>query len=340
MSSPPVVTVITPTKNRCSLLMEAIASVAAQSFSDWEHIIVDDGSDDGTVEMASNLATADPRIRYLQREAYISGANACRNQGLAEARGEFIVFLDSDDLLDPHCLSQRVDVMCRNADLDFATYCSSVFCKARGDIAGQTIDNSILGDDLLKFLYFEVPWIITSPIWRRTSLNRLGGFDESLLSWQDIDLHIRALVLGFHYIRFSDIDHHVRWSWDLTRVSVQQRLSPKHLMAASRTLIKFEELIQSGPGFNWSRQRALCGSYFFCSERWVEIDKPHKAQSFWRQARCRGLCPAGIYFSGAFFLALIWISRFLGGAMFRLCQRIVHKWKGLVRMRLNPELVN
>src|ERR1700693_4373600 len=96
-----IVAVITPTKNRLKLLCEAIDSVQRQSFEAWEYIIVDDGSDDGTREEVARRAATDPRIRYVRRAGKRSGANVCRNIGVAESSGEFIVFLDSDDLLTP-----------------------------------------------------------------------------------------------------------------------------------------------------------------------------------------------------------------------------------------------
>src|SRR5262245_1576851 len=111
------VSVVTPTKNRVKLLFEAINSVVKQTFANWEHIIIDDGSDDGTAKEVAARAEVDPRIRYVRRAGEWAGANVCRNIGLKESRSELIVFLDSDDALRPHCLQRRVEVMQRNADL-------------------------------------------------------------------------------------------------------------------------------------------------------------------------------------------------------------------------------
>ena len=96
------IAVITPTKNRLKLLGEAMDSVQRQSFRDWEHIIVDDGSDDGTAEDVERRARTDPRLRYIRRTGEKCGANVCRNIGFAESRAEYVAFLDSDDLLEPH----------------------------------------------------------------------------------------------------------------------------------------------------------------------------------------------------------------------------------------------
>src|SRR5437868_8818874 len=232
MSAEPTVSIITPTKNRLKLIREAMDSVRTQSFAAWEHIVIDDGSNDGTCEEVSCRMASDSRIRYLRRPNGKSGASACRNRGVEASNAEFIVFLDSDDLLSPDCLARRVKIMQRNSDLDFATFQTAVFQEKLGD-SRKEWDRDLLGDDLLRFLFFECPWIITGPIWRKRSLIRLGLFDESLLSWQDIDLHVRALTSGFHYLRFPEVDHHVRWQFEPTKVSIEQRRSPQHLEAAT-----------------------------------------------------------------------------------------------------------
>ena len=121
--------------------------------------------------------------------------------------------------------------MSRNADLDFATFQSGVFVKEIGDTRAE-FDPQLIGDDLCRFLYFEAPWIITAPIWRRETLLRLGLFDETLLSWQDIELHVRAICAGCRYMRFAEVDHHIRWQFEPGKVSVEQRRSPRHLDAA------------------------------------------------------------------------------------------------------------
>jgi glycosyltransferase involved in cell wall biosynthesis len=334
MSETPLISVITPTKNRVKLLCEAMESVQRQSFDAWEHLVVDDGSDDGTAEEVARRAVTDPRIRYIRRTGEKSGANVCRNIGVKEGHAEFIVFLDSDDLLAPGCLARRVELMQRNLDLDLATFQTAVFKETPGDLRREW-DPELLGDDLLRFLFFECPWIITGPVWRRASLVRLGLFDESLPSWQDIDLHVRAITAGFHYLRFPEVDHHVRWQFEPTKVSVEQRRSPRHLEATSTILEKFECHVRAGPGMTWVRQRALCGLYFFVAEQWVAIGKLSFALRSWKRIRERGLGSRVLHVSGV--VLLIMLS--LGLPERSLCDRIVGRWKGWMRLRTNPQLV-
>jgi hypothetical protein len=100
----PVVSVIMPTYNRAELLPAAIASVIAQSYPNWELIVVDDGSDDGTT--ATLEALSDPRVRGLRVEH--GGVGAARNAGLDAARGSLVAYLDDDNAMHPNWLKSVV----------------------------------------------------------------------------------------------------------------------------------------------------------------------------------------------------------------------------------------
>jgi glycosyltransferase involved in cell wall biosynthesis len=331
----PKISVVTPTKNRIHWLREAMASVRLQSLETWEHIIVDDGSDDGTAEEVKREAAANPRVRYMSRSGDTKGANACRNQGLRAARADLIVFLDSDDLLEPDCLDGRVAFMERNLDLDFATFQTGIFTKEPGDL-GRSYDPELIGDDLLRFLYFETPWIITAPVWRKRSLTKLGMFDETLPSWQDVDLHIRAIAANMRYVRNPKLDHHVRWQAAPDKVSILQRRSPIHLAAAQKMLAKFENVVRQGPGMNWVRQRALCSLYFFIAECWIDVGRPSEALRCWALIRERKLGSPLLHGTGKAIL----LSQASGRWGKSAGRRVGHKWKGLMRMRTNAELVS
>lgn len=329
-----MITIVTPTKNRLALLREAVASVAAQTFADWEHLVVDDGSDDGSDAYLQQCAIDDPRLRYIRREGERAGANVCRNIGLREARGEFLVFLDSDDLLRPGCLARRLEIMTRNQDLDFASFNSDRFVEVPGDL-GVLAAEYPSGDFLLRFLSFDTPWIITGPIWRTSYLRQLGGMDEALPSWQDIDLHIRALAAGARYLCYPEYDNDIRWQFEHTKVSVRQRRSLEHLRAAVQTVAKFEAVVRQGPGMDWCRRRAICGLYFLISEMMVDAGSMHDARECWRETRRRGLSRRGLHWVGSVLLLML---RF-GFPRRSLVERSINKWKGLVRFRVNADLI-
>jgi hypothetical protein len=326
---PPRISIVTPTRNRLTLLGQTLDSVAAQTLTDWEHVVIDDGSDDGTTRMMYARVSADPRVRYIVREGERAGANVCRNIGIRAANAPLVLLLDSDDLLAPTCLERRVEVMTRNDDLDFATFQAAVFTETPGDLP-RRVDDHLLGDDLCRFLFFETPWQTTAPIWRREALMRVGLLDEDLLSWQDIELHVRAIAAGCRYLRFPGIDHHVRWQFEPTKISVEQRRSPRHLTAAPGVIERLEAHVRGGPGMNWARQRALCSLYFFVAERWLELGDLKSALAAWRMIYTRRLGPAHLHLSGALLLALARTGAPTVTA--------IRKWKGLMRLRTEPEL--
>src|SRR5687767_548324 len=101
----PTISVVLPTFNREEFLTEAFESIAAQTFADWELIVVDDGSTDGTSALVGQLArrVAQP-VTYLYQPN--RGPGAARNLGIQRARGQYLAFLDSDDLWLPHHLAR------------------------------------------------------------------------------------------------------------------------------------------------------------------------------------------------------------------------------------------
>ena len=109
----PLVSIITPVYNSGEFVGEAIRSVQMQSFSDWEMILVDDGSTDDSVEIVESFVNVDHRIRYIQL-ASNSGAAVARNVAIKAAQGRFIAFLDSDDRWLPHKLERQLAFMQMN----------------------------------------------------------------------------------------------------------------------------------------------------------------------------------------------------------------------------------
>ena len=119
---PGLVSVVMPAHNSQSSLSESVQSVLAQTYRDWELIIVDDASRDGTLELARQLASNDPRIRVLPLEQNVGVAEA-RNRGIGAALGQYLAFLDSDDLWLPYKLQVQIDFMrSSSAPFSFAQY--------------------------------------------------------------------------------------------------------------------------------------------------------------------------------------------------------------------------
>ena len=110
MSAAPLVSVVPPVWNAAATLRDTVASVRAQSLGDWELLLVDDASTDGSRDLARALAAADPRLRLIERAAN-GGAAAARNDAIRAARGRLIAFLDADDRWHPGKLARQAAFM-------------------------------------------------------------------------------------------------------------------------------------------------------------------------------------------------------------------------------------
>lgn len=118
----PKVSVIMPAYNAVGYLEESIKSLLAQSFNDWELLLVDDCSKDDTSKLAKKIASQDKRILFVQKE-FNSGSADTRNTGIRMAKGEFIAFLDADDLWDPNFLESMIGHMEKHkAIFSFSSY--------------------------------------------------------------------------------------------------------------------------------------------------------------------------------------------------------------------------
>ncbi len=327
MMTAPRVSVITPTFNRLELLRETIASVQAQDFADWEMIVVDDGSSDGTAEAMAATAATDPRIQFIRREGAAKGGNVCRNLGLEAARGEVIVLLDSDDLLRPHCLGGRVALMERNRDIDFAVYPAGIFLERPGD-CDQSYHSMICGDDLLRFLSHECVWEITGPVWRRAFLRQIGGFDEGLKSMQDLDLHVRAIVAGGRYLFVRAADHDIRSHADPGRTSQRHFRDPALFAASEAMRVKLAGLVAKAGMMTWTRRRAMLGLWFSAAELWAGAGGLGEALGTWSRGCRLHRAPPGLRIEGMALLLL--------GGLHLPVGRLAGRWRGTRRLRSEP----
>ena len=115
----PLVSIIIPTFNRASLLSETLDSIIAQTYLNWESIVVDDGSSDNTLKLLKKYSDKDNRIKYFKRpNTYKKGANSCRNFGFEKSNGDFINWFDSDDLMEKNAIEIKINKLL-NSSFDF-----------------------------------------------------------------------------------------------------------------------------------------------------------------------------------------------------------------------------
>lgn len=182
----PNVSVIIPTHNRRDFVREAIASVLAQTYQDFELIVVDDGSTDDTCEVVQEF----PGVRYLAQEN--RGVSAARNRGVLHSNGKMLAFLDSDDLWQPRKLEMQVAFFTAQPG---ARICQTeeIWLRKGVRVNPHNKHKKPSGDIFARSLHL----CLVSPsavMMRRELFERMGGFDESLPACEDYDLWLRIAV--------------------------------------------------------------------------------------------------------------------------------------------------
>jgi len=189
------VSAVVPTHNRSALLINALESIRNQSYRPIEIVVVDDGSTDDTAEIFHEWANRHDNPELLTARLICGqsnqGANTARNRGIAESRGEFIAFLDSDDQWLPQKLSKQIPILQQNEDI------GGVYCGMRNiDLTtGEKETDSPRaypeGDLLRQLLIHDVTEATSAWVVRKECFSRVGKFDVSLPARQDWDMWIR-----------------------------------------------------------------------------------------------------------------------------------------------------
>lgn len=187
----PLVSIIIPTFNRAHLLGETLDSVLAQTYQNWECIIVDDSSTDYTSELLEFYISNDPRIRYYSKPAFLpEGANACRNYGSTLASGIYIQWFDSDDLFAPDCLQRKIEVInTSGADI---CICNALHFDKNPEKPFHVFKNNCKDNDLLSS-YITGKVNINTPVvlWKKEVVQD-ESFNENLYRAQELDFHFRV----------------------------------------------------------------------------------------------------------------------------------------------------
>ena len=234
----PAVSVVVPTYERRDLVVRAVRSVLAQTHRDFELIVVDDGSTDGTEGALRGL---DPRLRYLWQEN--RGVAAARNAGLELARGEIVAFLDSDDRWLPHHLATVTEMLARHPQAVLATTSPRFRVAGREDPSRTRLIDPLplaLGENFVGYP--------SGVAVRRDAVLAAGGFDERLRVCEGFDLALRMAVQGsFALLRRRTIVHqHTRGSL-MGRASDRGEYLPAAALAAENAVALMSDVAGDRP---------------------------------------------------------------------------------------------
>jgi GT2 family glycosyltransferase len=219
MRGPPVVSIITPCYNAAPYVVETVESVRAQTFVDWEHLVVDDGSTDGSGNIVQSLARSDPRLRLVTFEN--GGCAVTRNRGwnLASSESKYLCFLDADDLMEPHMLATMAGYMDAHPEVGLS-YCDFTIVDEKGELLQMNPNRAGWGPRLAPRTLgwreipsteadtpFESIFAITAIIpsvtmFRRSVYEQTPGWDEDIgVIYEDVGLYLHmALRSAVHFI--------------------------------------------------------------------------------------------------------------------------------------------
>jgi len=236
--------IVIPLYNREELITETLDSVLSQEFEDWECIVIDDHSTDGSAAIVE--AISDPRIKLHLRDGEFNSAPVCRNQGLSLSKGDWIIFLDSDDVLSPDCLINRYNHL-SETDVDFIVNPGIKFKNFPGDISEyHTFFDTNATSDLNRFLFLQQPWITTGPTWRRAFLiNSNIQWNEQCYGWNDWFFNIQTMVEMPTYERVYKPDHFWRIAGERQTIVKSSWTSQKANILAKEWLSLFRKLSSS-----------------------------------------------------------------------------------------------
>jgi glycosyltransferase involved in cell wall biosynthesis len=211
----PLVTIVIPFFNREKYLPSTLDSILKQTASQWECVLVDDGSKDKSGDICEQYSLLDNRFRYYKRsDDYKQGGNGARNMGADNAKSDWLIFLDSDDQLSQDCVEKRLSVI-NNAsqDINFTANITGTFYTKIGDnnIVWNSFNPNETKNTLIKrFISLDSPWQTTALTWNKKFFHMIKGWDESLPCWQDWDIHLRAIKQAQNFVLTKKIDHFYR----------------------------------------------------------------------------------------------------------------------------------
>lgn len=236
-----LVSVIIPTFNRKEMVQEALASVVQQTWTDIEIIVIDDGSTDGTFELLRIWQVDNPEIASTILRQENAGVATARNSGLANAKGEFLYMLDSDDLIFPDALETLVTT------LSAGNYPYSLGHIHNADQKGRILvaDKSGISKQSEQNILSN-QWMTHAALYKRSTLAASGLFNNSLVVGEDTEFQWRVFAkmgLGFLTSQYIGLRrHHPFGHLSLNRTDMQSLKHSLQAQLAFRQWIKAEYL--------------------------------------------------------------------------------------------------
>jgi len=261
----PLVSVIIPTHNRADLVDQAVQSVLKQTYNAIETIVVDDGSTDNTRHTLNKYGD---KIKYIYQER--SERSRARNNGFRSSKGDYIAFLDSDDLWLPNKIERQVQVLNEKPEVGLV-YAGVEFISTNGNLYTGQISwdaptRQVLYEDLMTSNV--ITGSTSSVMVRRTCLEEVGLFDESMNACEDLDLYRRIAA----HVRFHEIEE------PLVKIRIHPDNTQHDLarMASGWEVTVFKILTETPPEFDYYKDEAIIKLLSKIASLYLENHNPHR----------------------------------------------------------------
>jgi glycosyltransferase involved in cell wall biosynthesis len=287
----PLVSIIMPAYNRSDYISEAIESVLIQNYPKFELVIVDDGSTDNTKEIIHSYK--DERIRYFYKEN--GGPSSARNYALQKARAEYIIPLDSDDMIAPNYILSHLQHLSNHPDADLIYCDDQLIDEASRPI--RVMEHREYSDrkehirDMFRAGHSVIPF---RTFIKRTVFEKIGGYDEGLMIGEDFDLMRRFVKAGLKMVHLNETLYMRRMQTGSQSRSASINKAKNHFDVIGRVVDTFtcEELF---PNINWNaippqsrRLNAKCligATYFSIGDIYRQTQQPTMASVAFERGR-------------------------------------------------------
>jgi glycosyltransferase involved in cell wall biosynthesis len=273
------VTVLMPVRNAEKYIAEAIRSVLEQTFTDFEFLILNDGSTDNTVNLIQQFS--DLRIKLIEQPG--QGIAIALNKGLYEAKGRYIARFDADDICFPERLEKQVKFLDDNTDY-VLTGCDAEYISENGE---HLFDFSCTGhsnEEIMKRLYMNCPFIHSGVMYRKEMVMKAGGYSPDAHNFEDYLLWIQLAKYGRYYNLPEQL---IKVRFNPQSATIDEKWRGRHFRKLKRNIIRRtvvtkeegEKLLaiiksQDGEKFKEGAYYALCGKKFL-----LDNHQPAKARA-------------------------------------------------------------
>lgn len=275
----PRISILMPVHNEAQYISSALDSLKRQTFTAWELVVVDDGSNDATPYILAEAAYRDSRIHVIHRSG--GGLVAALNTGLSVCRASLIARMDGDDICHPRRLEYQVTYMDSNSDIGLAASNFRHFPRThlkQGMLSYENWQNGLGShEEILRDRFVESPFIHPSIVTRRRLINSVGGYRD--MGWpEDYDLWLRMAHAGTRFARLPEVlffwrDHPDR----ATRVMNEYTIAAFRACKLHHLLLGYlrntQDVIIAGAGLEgraWQRMLAAEGINV---ATWIDVDK-------------------------------------------------------------------